>query len=822
MMNGIFRPKLVHRKRITSMLSQIFEVPVFFISAPMGYGKTTSVRNFLENKKEIQTIWFDVGNKKNDDIWMWYKFCKSIKSSNLSLSKRLSEYGFPKSDKYVYEIIDIIKDELKQKTVIVIDDWYDKETEYINDFLKIICLEEISNLHIVIISRNRPSNEYIELELKQKCIIMWQDDISFTFEETVEFFKLNRIKLSDKEKKEVYEYTGGWTSATYLALLRYHNKNTFDNIPKATELIKIAVYDKFDETTKEILLKLASVENFTLEQAIYITGNQKCGLVIKKLISNNCFIRYDMKSKLYTIHSILKSALQEELLYSDIDFNKINNASGDWYSQNNDDIQAIKYYYKAKNFNRVLDLIERNYTIDLTNLWQRIINSVFEELNIDEKINRPIAYLTYIFFYILYGNAVSGRKLLYEAKSIYEKDENLKDKNQVLGEIAFVESLLIMNNVEKMIEYHKKAYEFLNGGISKIANDKMPVTFGSPHFLCLYYRKKGRLKENAECFEKGIKYFIHISNGGATGSNYLIRAEYLFETGNVDDAELFAYKALHKAKIKKQTSIIICSLFLLMRICLNKNNRREAISKLKILIKEYQKLNIPSFLKGEEIPMGYIYGITGNLEEMNKWIKNYERPKMQNISPVTTLRYIVSALAMILKESYIELEVEAETMLEVCKDKSGMFGIIYSYIFDSIAKYNLYGIEKAKDSLMKAIWYAKEDRVVMCFAELAPHILPILRYVEKEEEYVKVLLPNCEKFNYMYMKNYSNDEKIELTPREIEVIKLVNRGYKQSEISEILNIALITVKKHIAAVYSKLKVKNKTTALNILKEKGII
>lgn len=220
--------------------------------------------------------------------------------------------------------------------------------------------------------------------------------------------------------------------------------------------------------------------------------------------------------------------------------------------------------------------------------------------------------------------------------------------------------------------------------------------------------------------------------------------------------------------------------------------------------------------------MGYIYGITGNLEEINKCVKNYERPKMQNISPVITLRYIVSALAMMLKESYIELEVQAETMLEVCKNKNGMFGIIYSYIFDSIAKYNLYGIEKAKDSLMKAISYAKEDHVVMCFAELAPYILPILRHIEKEEEYVKVLLPNCEKFNYMYMKNYSDDEKIELTPRESEVMNLVNKGYKQSEISEKLNIALITVKKHIAAVYSKLEVKNKTTALNILKEKGII
>ena len=59
MINQILRPKILNRKRINKILSQIFEVPIFFISASMGYGKTTSVKNFLEKNKEIQTIWFD-------------------------------------------------------------------------------------------------------------------------------------------------------------------------------------------------------------------------------------------------------------------------------------------------------------------------------------------------------------------------------------------------------------------------------------------------------------------------------------------------------------------------------------------------------------------------------------------------------------------------------------------------------------------------------------------------------------------------------------------------------------------------------------------
>lgn len=821
MINSIFRPKIVQRKRIEMILNGIFEVPIFFICGSMGYGKTTAVKKFLEKKKEIEVVWFSGTNEENDDIWMWHKFGSSIKKSNLKMSERLMNFGIPQSNMDNHRIIEVIREEIQQKTVLVIDDWDDKKTVFIKSLLKSIALEGINELHIVLISRNRPQDEYIELESKQKCIVIGQDDIAFTFDETVEFFRANGTILEEKEKQKVYEYTGGWASATYLALLQYYDEHTFDNIPKATELIKTAVYDKFDETTKKIILKLSLVENFTLDQAIYITEDQKCSFVIKKLISNNCFIKYDRKSKVYTLHSILKSALEEELIYSNIDFNKVNNSTGDWYSKNNEDIQAIEYYYKAKNFQRIMDLIERNYTIKLTNLWGKIINSVFEELSMEEKIARPIAYLTYIFFYIIYEDSKIGKNLLYEAEIIYEKDKNLKDKKQVLGEIAFLQSILMINDAKKMTQYQKKAYELFEGGTSKIANNKMPVTLGSPHFLCLYHNKEGKLKEIVECLEQEMDYFIHISNGGATGIKYLISGEYFFETGDLHNGELFAYKALHKAKSKNQTSIIICSLFLLMRIFVNKNNKLEARNKFNNLIKEYENIDIPSFLNGAEIALGYIDGIIGNLKGMDNWTKKSPKNSMKIISPNVKMSYLIFGLAMILKGNYIELEVQAETMLEVYAVNNNIFGIIYAYIFDSIAKYNLYGIEQGKKSILKAINLAKEDHIIMCFVELAPHILPILKTLE-EDEYVKILLLKCEEFNKIYVNDYTESKLVELTARELQVIKLVDEGYKQSEISTKLHIALITVKKHIASVYSKLNVKNKTMAINILKEKGII
>lgn len=822
MINQIIKPKIFHRKRINTMLYQILDVPIFFISASMGYGKTTSVKNFLKDNKEIETIWVDIANEENDDICIWNKFCSSIKSTNIKLSERLSTYGLPKSSMDNNDIIKIIREEIERKTVVVIDNWSDKRTIFIKSLMQDIAFEKISNLHIVIISRNRPADEYIELELKQKCIIMQQEEIAFTFNEIVEFFEINGIVLKDKEKKEVYEYTGGWVTAIYLSLIQYHNEEILNNIPKATELIKTAVYDKFDETTKGIVLKLVLVENFTVDQAIYITGNNKCSFVIKNLISNNCFIKYDVKSKKYTLHPILRSALVEELLLLNIDLTKINNVCGDWYSNNFNDTYAMEYYYKAKNYSRIFDLIEKNNTIYLTNSWEKIIEPVFKDVSMYQKVSRPIAYLTYIFFCVNYRNSTIAKELLYEFWVIYEVNEHLENRNQVLGEIAFLESLLMFGNVKKMFEYHKKSYEFFRGGTSQIANNKMIITFGSPHFLCLFHRKKGSLKALIKHFEKEIHYFIDISNGAATGVNYLILGEYFFETGDAYNGELFAYKAIYMAQSKDQTSIIICSLFLLMRIYLYKNNKVEFKNKYNSLINICKNINIPIFLNGTEIALGYINGITGNLENIHNCSHEIEMPTQQIIAPRAKMIHIVHALEMIRKESYIELEVRVEIMLEVYAKNYNIFGIIYAYIFDSIAKYKLYGMEQAKESLLKAIDLAEGDDIVMCFIELGPHILPIIEELQEENEYAKMVLADCKKYNEMYGKDYCDLKKVELTCRELEVMKLVDEGYKQSEISEKLNIALTTVKKHVGSVYAKLNVNNKIVAINLLKEKGII
>jgi DNA-binding NarL/FixJ family response regulator len=68
----------------------------------------------------------------------------------------------------------------------------------------------------------------------------------------------------------------------------------------------------------------------------------------------------------------------------------------------------------------------------------------------------------------------------------------------------------------------------------------------------------------------------------------------------------------------------------------------------------------------------------------------------------------------------------------------------------------------------------------------------------------------------------SVQEGAALTPRELEVLRLVARGLSNKEIAEALALSTHTVKYHLAAVLAKLGVRSRTEAVSLGIRKGLV
>jgi DNA-binding NarL/FixJ family response regulator len=61
-----------------------------------------------------------------------------------------------------------------------------------------------------------------------------------------------------------------------------------------------------------------------------------------------------------------------------------------------------------------------------------------------------------------------------------------------------------------------------------------------------------------------------------------------------------------------------------------------------------------------------------------------------------------------------------------------------------------------------------------------------------------------------------------LTPRQREVLDLMGRGLTNKEIADVLGIAALTVKVHVAAILAALEVSNRTEAVMVMAELGLL
>lgn len=70
-----------------------------------------------------------------------------------------------------------------------------------------------------------------------------------------------------------------------------------------------------------------------------------------------------------------------------------------------------------------------------------------------------------------------------------------------------------------------------------------------------------------------------------------------------------------------------------------------------------------------------------------------------------------------------------------------------------------------------------------------------------------------------YQENYNNNELgINLTPKQREVLKHIQRGLSNKQIADNMKLAITTVKVHTTAIFKELGVKNRTQAVLFAKD----
>ena len=813
------KSRILKRDKVNKQLQNIINYPLTIITAPMGYGKTTSVREFL-SACDAGNIWISLNAACKNTGYFWTVVTGKISEIDKELGAIMCGLGFPSDNMQKARLFDAISYKfIGCSCVLVLDDYHYAENDLLNDFLISASLCRIPGLHIVVISPYRLKTSMTELIAKKLLYQVDMNTLRFTDSEVSQYFAYMSFPLGKEKIQQIQDVADGWAAAVYMIYRGLKSGVPLNKISAVQDLIKCALYDHYDPETKKTLCALSLLENFTAELAEYSTGIKNLEKILADLSTENAFVHLDLKTETYSIHNVFRSFLLNEAENTGIDKKNIYRRAGHWFSEKQNFNQSCYYLYKGEDFESMLKELEKpEFYIKSSD--RPMLFYYFDLIPDDIVRNHPMAYLKYIHTTIVSGNKMHGRQLLMKfEEEIPCRSYTKESRTEIEAAVHWIKIFLAFNNLEVMLQHTNAVIDLLKGGVPLIASCQGPFSFGSPHLTYIYYKEAGSFKKTAHM---NVELYSLVSGGAGLGSGTLFIAEYALETGDFNQVELNALRTVYKAKTKNQTSMIICASLTLARLYICQNRYLEALAMLNGLNREVSS-NIESILMNTyDLCLGYIYSCTGEYEKIPKWIKEGNMTINSLLIQGTVFSYVVYGKALMLSGNWAKAEALCESFIPYFGIFDNQLGYIHNYIHLSIAAYKSGSMEKAKSWLLKALEIGQKDAIVMPFAENGKNLLTILSCLEEDIDkvYIKKIIDLCSMYSSIISSpNFSGSM---LTSREKEILKLLSKGMSRTEIAEALFISAATVRTHTQNIYEKLGVNKKGDALKKAAELHII
>lgn len=800
------------RTNLQEAVARVSEKPLLMIIAPSGYGKSTFVRQYFSQKKELKNIWFAFQRGETDENWIWQRICKRTSESNPKLAEHMAKVEMPKTPQELAYIIRLIRKYITQPMYLILDDYHNCVSSDMNRLIEeIVCADTM--MHIILISRTFPEISYEEMFLKGQCVLLDREKLALTKEETGEILRLNQIKASGEELDRLYEYTTGWISAVYLALFEYKKNGGFGCFYGVNHLLKTAIFDKLTPQMREFYTKLSLFDWFYMDGAAYITEMDVTEREVFENKEQFGFLYYDEQNESFAMHALLRNVAEEELKKSDIDVKRLYDRAGQWREKKQDYVLAVRYYGMAENRERIAQLYAGEHGKKMLEQAPK----VYEELkgSIQELIweNYISVLLKDLYYHALRETAEEFRPKYQEAEQRIAQSEKWNEDPRVAGEMQVILSGMQFNDLEKMTDALRKACRLLQGQTSDLLEGSL-LTYGTTCMTVLYCRKSGSLREIIQQEKEYAAFYMQLTRGVQTGWDTFFDAEYAMLTGDLVTAGELAGRVCQQALFRGQDCIAISSYYMMLRSLIYQGERERFFRTIQEMDEKLDARATPLLRADMDLAEGYMYACIGEIGKIPDWLRNF---KMENCS-----RYIRSSRAgcmtygkvLIAEKNWEMLELIGDQMLEPYEKMQNIQSQVAGLLYKAIAWNRQGRREDAAELFRQAVALAEPDDFRIPFIENEKELEPILKECKEIS-----FLNNMREQMAQYRKGVNcfrekpEEQQPLLTGREQELMEYVQNGYRNAQIAEAMHIAQVTVEKNLTSIYRKLEVKNRTAAL---------
>jgi len=857
----ILPPNLITRPRLMQKINS----QVTFICAPGGFGKSTLLNAWQQERNDMPVAWAALDADDNHLLRFWSTVIMALQAAMPGLGKGLLPYLQVSSSVTPAEIVARLTNEIVNATKdatcigLVLDDYHHIQHPDVHNSIQAWLEHLPPSLQLIISGRTRPPIALGCLRARGLVTELEMDDLRFTLEEGIDFLQqhITEQPLAYGDMETLVKRTSGWAAGLMLAVLalnkqqnRQHFLDTFNGAHIfLREYFLESVLHQQSAEVKNFLLQTSVLKQLTGSLCDAVTGQGNGAEMLNRLWQENLFMVRSEDQSWYYYHDLFAEMLSDQLqvLYPN-QIPDLHRRAAAWYRQQNASADAVRHLLAIKDWEEAASLIEDVVLRELVEYgedsrllrWiQQLPESVFQH------------HKTLLFVYLRLAKlalppAEVARFLQRLENNLIGKPNEKMTEGEigVLTEIRTIRQRKMAGDMSISPDGVADSRWQLLDALWIVEASYMPQTEEVGARICDIYE---------QARTQGNLFVVLIA-----GSDFANRA---FLHGRLRQSEKIIYQVLQQAltqrgKLPEPASI---ALIILSQICLLRNEltqARQLLLRATAVDPNPTSSNMPVNIA---ITRAKLQSAEGNYEAARSTIQAARALQAQHPSGVWRDQDLAAYEAMfcVPTENWAEVE---RLLNEVAEEDHGLaelaraemlvrqnqaaaaeqilwrllernpHGIpneplMGARLLLALALYGQHKLNHARQVLAEAVRQAAPERFIRPFLKYSAQLSPLLALLQHTE----TLTSESQDFitEILQASGYTRtpasvlpQEKLQslvtaasVTEREQEVLRLLSDGLSNREIGLRLCISPGTVKTHLANIYGKLGVNNRVQAM---------
>lgn len=369
-----WQQNMVSRGRLVDRVDTGVQGAVTIVSAPAGSGKSTLLAEWLHTR-DVDASWVSLDHADNDASLFWAYMVAALQrfqegAGDLALAMLHSMEDLPTETVLSTLINDI--DAVEGDMIVVLDDYHLIEQNAIHDGMSFFIDNMPPHLHLVLVSRTEPPLPLARLRGQGKLTEIPATDLRFTLDEAADFLSgVMKLPVSRQSVAELEHRTEGWIAGLKLAALSMQGRKDVDAFMTTfsgdhryiADFLVEEVLDRQPADVRDFLLQTAHLQRLCGPLCDVVLDRSGSAEMLAKLEQQHLFlVPLDDTRYWYRYHhlfgDVLASLLESE---KPVLVPALHRRASAWFESEGHVADAIKHVLAAEDYARAADLVERSW-----------------------------------------------------------------------------------------------------------------------------------------------------------------------------------------------------------------------------------------------------------------------------------------------------------------------------------------------------------------------------------------------------------------------------------------------------------------------------